>query len=82
MIIYFLQTYQDRLDYWYPAIRFRKEDDAIRPVRAKEQGDWKNLSVEEKKMCTSYSVQCNFRGSRISIQSISAFFAVDSRIID
>ena len=44
-----LQTYQDRIDYWYPAIRFRKEDDVSRPLREKEKGDWKNLSLEDKK---------------------------------
>lgn len=44
------QTYQDRLDYWYPAIRFRKEDGVISPIRAKEQGDWKSLSLDDKKL--------------------------------
>ncbi|KAK0426305.1 hypothetical protein QR680_009636 [Steinernema hermaphroditum] len=49
------ETYQDRLDYWYPAIRFRKEDDTISPIRKKEAGDWKNLSAEEKKLLYRYS---------------------------
>ncbi|RCN29493.1 hypothetical protein ANCCAN_24749 [Ancylostoma caninum] len=44
-------NYSDRLDYWYPAIRFRKEDDVIAPIRKKELADWKNLTLEEKKMC-------------------------------
>ncbi|KAJ1373347.1 hypothetical protein KIN20_035722 [Parelaphostrongylus tenuis] len=48
-------TYIDRLDYWYPAIRFRKEDDVIAPIRKKELGDWKNLSVEDKKLLYRYS---------------------------
>ncbi|TKR92648.1 hypothetical protein L596_007262 [Steinernema carpocapsae] len=49
------ETYQDRLDYWYPAIRFRVEDDVIRPIRQKEGGDWKNLSSDEKKLLYRYS---------------------------
>ncbi|PIO54461.1 hypothetical protein TELCIR_24176 [Teladorsagia circumcincta] len=44
-------VYTDRLDYWYPAIRFRKEDDIIAPIRKKELGDWKNLTLEDKKLC-------------------------------
>ncbi|PAV72129.1 hypothetical protein WR25_06784 [Diploscapter pachys] len=48
-------TYQDRIDYWYPAIRFRKEDDVSRPLREKEKGDWKNLSLEDKKILYRYS---------------------------
>lgn len=48
-------SYFDRIDYWYPAIRYRKEDDVITPIRAKEQSDWKNLSVDEKKLLYRYS---------------------------
>ncbi|KAI6182825.1 Cytochrome c oxidase subunit 4 [Aphelenchoides bicaudatus] len=48
-------SYTDRLDYWYPAIRYRKEDDVIKPIRTKEQGDWKNLSIDEKKLLYRYS---------------------------
>jgi len=48
-------TYQDRLDYWYPAIRFRVDDDVIKPIRAKEKGDWKSLTPEEKKLLYRYS---------------------------
>lgn len=44
-----LQAYQDRLDYWYPAIRFRKEDDISKALRIKEKSDWKTLSAEDKK---------------------------------
>lgn len=49
------QTYFDRLDYWYPAIRYRKEDDVIKPIREKEKADWKNMSIEEKKKLYRYS---------------------------
>ncbi|VDP14518.1 unnamed protein product [Heligmosomoides polygyrus] len=48
-------VYSDRLDYWYPAIRFRKEDDVIAPIRKKELGDWKSLSLEDKKLLYRYS---------------------------
>lgn len=43
------------MDYWYPAIRFREDDDVIRPIREKEKGDWKNLTIEEKKLLYRYS---------------------------
>lgn len=49
------EVYQDRLDYWYPAIRFRVEDDIIRPIRQKEKSDWKSLTLEEKKLLYRYS---------------------------
>lgn len=49
------EAYQDRLDYWYPAIRFRKEDDVSKGLRAKEAGDWKSLSAEDKKTLYRYS---------------------------
>lgn len=45
----------DRIDYWYPAIRFRKDDDIILPIREKEKGDWKKLSIDEKKTLYRYS---------------------------
>jgi len=48
-------AYSDRLDYWYPTIRFRKEDDVIAPIRTKEKGDWKKLTLEEKKLLYRYS---------------------------
>uniref|UniRef100_A0AC35U3W2 Cytochrome c oxidase subunit 4 n=1 Tax=Rhabditophanes sp. KR3021 TaxID=114890 RepID=A0AC35U3W2_9BILA len=49
------ELYQDRFDYWYPAIRFRKEDSTIAPIRKAELGDWTNLSVEDKKALYRYS---------------------------
>jgi len=48
-------SYADRYDFWYPGIRFRKEDDVIKAVRVKEKGDWKNLSIEDKKLLYRYS---------------------------
>ncbi|KAL3121058.1 hypothetical protein niasHT_005318 [Heterodera trifolii] len=49
------EFYQDRLDRWYPSIRFRKNDEVITPIRHKELGDWKKLSIEEKKLIYRYS---------------------------
>uniref|UniRef100_A0A914I626 Cytochrome c oxidase subunit 4 n=1 Tax=Globodera rostochiensis TaxID=31243 RepID=A0A914I626_GLORO len=49
------EQYQDRYDYWYPAIRFRKNDEVITPIRHKELGDWKKLSVDEMKLLYRYS---------------------------
>jgi cytochrome c oxidase subunit 4 len=48
-------VYQDRLDYWYPAIRFRVDDETSKALREKEKGDWKNLSADEKKLLYRYS---------------------------
>lgn len=43
--------YFDAVDMPYPAIRFREETKQISKLREKEKGDWKNLSLEEKKQC-------------------------------
>lgn len=42
-------TYMDREDYPMPAIRFKEETPDIIALREKEKGDWKKLSIEEKK---------------------------------
>lgn len=34
-----------------PAIRFKEVDEAIGKLRVKEKGDWKQLTLEEKKTC-------------------------------
>lgn len=47
--------YQDRYDYWYPGIRFRQDDEIIKPIREKEKMDWKKLTKEEKKLLYRYS---------------------------
>uniref|UniRef100_A0A915MU55 Cytochrome c oxidase subunit 4 n=2 Tax=Meloidogyne incognita group TaxID=654580 RepID=A0A915MU55_MELJA len=49
------EFYEDRADYWYPAIRFRRNDEIVTPIREKELGDWKQLSVDEKKLLYRYS---------------------------
>lgn len=62
--------YVDRLDYWYPAIRFRKDDATIAPIRAKEKGDWNKLSAEEKKLCKA-ALPCDLL-SRLEADLIAA----------
>lgn len=42
-------SYIDTPDYPHPAIRFREDDAALTALRAKEKGDWKNLTIDEKK---------------------------------
>ncbi|KAL3287636.1 hypothetical protein HHI36_002105 [Cryptolaemus montrouzieri] len=42
-------VYFDRTDYPLPAIRWKEPTPDILALRQKEQGDWKNLSIEEKK---------------------------------
>jgi cytochrome c oxidase subunit 4 len=41
--------YVDRNDFPMPAIRFRADTPDIKALREKEKGDWKNLSIAEKK---------------------------------
>ncbi|KOC69754.1 Cytochrome c oxidase subunit 4 isoform 1, mitochondrial [Habropoda laboriosa] len=43
------ETYLDRVDYPMPAIRFMPSSSDIMALREKEKGDWKKLSLEEKK---------------------------------
>jgi cytochrome c oxidase subunit 4 len=42
-------SYLDRADYPLPAIRWKEPTADILALREKEKGDWKNLSIEEKK---------------------------------
>ncbi|XP_046740044.1 cytochrome c oxidase subunit 4 isoform 1, mitochondrial-like [Diprion similis] len=42
-------NYIDRVDYPMPAIRFREPTADIQALREKERGDWKKLSIDEKK---------------------------------
>ncbi|KAL3859498.1 hypothetical protein ACJMK2_009717 [Sinanodonta woodiana] len=44
-----LPNYMDRADFPFPAIRFREETPEIQKLREKEKGDWKKLTLEEKK---------------------------------
>ena len=43
------ENYIDHVHYPFPAIRFREDDAAVAKLREKEKGDWKKMTVEEKK---------------------------------
>ena len=42
-------TYVDRPDFPLPAVRFRPDTPDIKVLREKEKGDWRKLTIEEKK---------------------------------
>jgi len=42
-------VYMDREEYPAPAIRFKENTPELMALREKEKGDWKNLTLEEKK---------------------------------
>ncbi|KXJ77805.1 cytochrome c oxidase subunit 4 isoform 1, mitochondrial [Aedes albopictus] len=44
-----LPVYADRVDYPMPAIRFKEVTPDVMALREKEKGDWKKLSMQEKK---------------------------------
>ncbi|XP_022655493.1 cytochrome c oxidase subunit 4 isoform 1, mitochondrial-like isoform X1 [Varroa destructor] len=52
--------YVDRADFPYPASRWGEPDAKIDALREKEKGDWKNLSIEEKKALYRYSYRQTF----------------------
>ncbi|XP_076181442.1 cytochrome c oxidase subunit 4 isoform 1, mitochondrial [Ptiloglossa arizonensis] len=43
------ENYMDRLDFPMPAIRFKANTPDVMALREKEKGDWKKLSIQEKK---------------------------------
>ena len=44
-------SYMDRPEFPFPGIRFKENTSDIVALRAKEQGDWKNLTTEDIKTC-------------------------------
>uniref|UniRef100_A0A6M2CRT0 Cytochrome c oxidase subunit 4 n=1 Tax=Rhipicephalus microplus TaxID=6941 RepID=A0A6M2CRT0_RHIMP len=48
-------SYIDNPDFPMPAIRYKEPTPDIEKLREKEKGDWKNLSLEEKKALYRYS---------------------------
>jgi cytochrome c oxidase subunit 4 len=42
-------TYMDRSEFPAPAVRFKENSKEVLALRAKEKGDWKALSLEDKK---------------------------------
>jgi len=53
-------AYHDRIDFPYPAIRYQEVDDKVKALIQKEKGDWKNLSLEDKKTLYRYSFRQTF----------------------
>ncbi|KAH9280799.1 BolA-like protein 3 [Echinococcus granulosus] len=47
--------YLDDPRFPYPSIRFRENDDVFEALRKKELGDWKNLTIDEKKLLYRHS---------------------------
>lgn len=56
-------SYVDHLTYPFPAIRFKEDTPEILKIKEKEKGDWKKLTIEEKKalyrasFCQTYAEQ-------------------------
>ncbi|XP_014243423.1 cytochrome c oxidase subunit 4 isoform 1, mitochondrial [Cimex lectularius] len=48
-------NYVDRSDFPMPSVRFGKKTPAIRELQEKEKGDWKKLSMADKKALYRYS---------------------------
>ncbi|KAL3311796.1 Cytochrome c oxidase subunit IV isoform 1 [Cichlidogyrus casuarinus] len=55
-----IPQYFDDLAWPYPSIRFRAHSDQIESLKKKEQGDWKSLSLEEKKTLYRHSFRQTF----------------------
>ncbi|XP_018354046.1 PREDICTED: cytochrome c oxidase subunit 4 isoform 2, mitochondrial-like isoform X2 [Trachymyrmex septentrionalis] len=53
-------TYLDRVDFPYPAVRWQENSPCIMALREKEKGDWKKLSIEEKKLLYRASFRQTF----------------------
>ncbi|CAL7944786.1 unnamed protein product [Xylocopa violacea] len=54
------ETYLDRHDFPMPAIRFKPNTPDIMALREKEKGDWKKLTIDEKKMLYRASYRQTF----------------------
>lgn len=46
-----MHNYVDRYDYPFPAIRFKEDTAEILGLKTKEKGDWKSMTLDEKKTC-------------------------------
>ncbi|KAM7542315.1 hypothetical protein Aperf_G00000005765 [Anoplocephala perfoliata] len=55
-----MPQYLDDPHFPYPSIRFRENDDVFEALRKKELGDWKNLTLEEKKQLYRHSFRMTF----------------------
>jgi len=73
-------TYADHVQWPCPAIRFREDTPDIQALRMKEKGDWKQLSVEEKKQlyrasfCQTYAEMYAPTGRWKQMIGVTLFF--------
>lgn len=44
-------SYADREEFPCPAIRFKENTPEVMALREKEKGDWKKITLEDKKAC-------------------------------
>lgn len=54
------KIYYDATDYPVPAVRYKRETPEILALREKEKGDWKKLSIDEKKELYRASFRLTF----------------------
>ena len=45
-------SYGERVTQPFPSVRFKENTPELLALRQKAKGDWKNLTLEEKKTCT------------------------------
>jgi len=75
-----MDVYEDLVDVPMPAIRFKEPNPHINALREKEKGDWKKLSIEEKKslyrfsFCQTYAEMKAPTGEWKSIVGCAAMF--------
>lgn len=53
-------TYYDKTDYPCPAVRYGENTPEIMAIRKKEEGDWKSLSLEDKKALYRHSFRMTY----------------------
>ena len=71
-------AYNDRMDFPCPAIRFKEVKGDLVQLKEKEKGDWKKLSIEEKKTrkdLIGIISFCKFLMDNFSLQCIEQAFA-------
>ncbi|KAG8240425.1 hypothetical protein J437_LFUL003139 [Ladona fulva] len=73
-------NYVDRPDFPLPAIRFKENTPDIQALREKEKGDWKKLTMEEKKalyrasFCQTFAEMKAPTGEWKSVVGLALFF--------
>ena len=60
-------TYIDREEWPAPAVRFKENTTEVEALRVKEKGDWKLLTLDEKKECKSSAHETTDRNKEIII---------------